>query len=158
MLIQSCSQPGKMELDLELQMKKKMMFLFFVTILIVTFAVSISSAVSAQTSNLTSIQQAITPTPAGEISVPGFTIQIIAPGANPLINKPDTSNRVAGVLLGLWHGIIAPITLIVSFVNPSVQMYEVHNDGSPYSLGFLVGVAIVFILLGVAGVSRRRRK
>jgi len=155
MLIQSCLQPGKMELELE--MKKKIMFLVFVTIMIVTFAVSNSSAVSAQTRYPASIQQAITPTPAGEINVPAFTIEIIAPGANPLINQPDTSNRVAGVLLGLWHGIIAPITLIVSFINPSVQMVEVHNDGSPYNLGFLVGVAIVFLILGVVGVSRRRR-
>ncbi len=35
-------------------------------------------------------------------------------------------------------------------------MYEVHNIGSLYNLGFLLGVAIVFILLGALVGSRRR--
>jgi hypothetical protein len=35
-------------------------------------------------------------------------------------------------------------------------MYEVHNDGSQYNLGFLIGVALVFLILGIIGGSRRR--
>jgi hypothetical protein len=34
-------------------------------------------------------------------------------------------------------------------------MYEVHNDGNQYNLGFLIGVAIVFIILGALVGSRR---
>ena len=49
---------------------------------------------------------------------------------------------------GVWHGIISPITLILSFLNPSVQMYEVHNDGAPYNLGFLLGIVILVAVLG----------
>jgi hypothetical protein len=30
-------------------------------------------------------------------------------------------------------------------------MYEVHNNGKEYNLGYLLGVAIVFLLLGVLG-------
>ena len=60
----------------------------------------------------------------------------------------------AGVLQGLWHGLIAPVTLIMSFFNENVQMYEVHNDGKEYNLGFLLGVALVFLILGFSG--RRR--
>ena len=33
----------------------------------------------------------------------------------------------AGFWLGLWHGLIAPITFLVSLFNHSVGIYEVHN-------------------------------
>ena len=97
-----------------------------------------------------------TPAPSGQINVPGVTIQVSAPGPNPMVNTADANGRVAGILLGLWHGIISPVTLVLSFVNQGVQMYEVHNDGGQYNLGYLLGVAIVFVILGVAARSRRR--
>jgi hypothetical protein len=99
---------------------------------------------------------ASTPAPSEQIDIPGFSIKINAPGPNPLVNTPGTRGTVAGTLIGIWHGIISPVTLIMSFINPSVQMYEVHNDGSQYNLGFLVGVALVFLILGIIGGSRRR--
>jgi len=97
-----------------------------------------------------------TPAPSGQINVPGVTIQVSAPGPNPMVNTADANGRVAGILLGLWHGIISPVTLVLSFVNQGVQMYEVHNDGGQYNLGYLLGVAIVFVLLGATARSRRR--
>jgi len=100
--------------------------------------------------------QAGTPAPGGQIDVPGFKIHFYTPGPNPLLNTADETNRVAGVLQGLWHGIISPITLVMSLLNPNVQMYEVHNDGGQYNLGFLLGVAILFIILGVFAGRRRR--
>ena len=87
---------------------------------------------------------------------PGTGIQINTPGPNSLVNTPGPKGTVAGTLIGIWHGIISPVTLIMSFINPNVQMYEVHNDGSQYNLGFLVGVALVFLILGIIGGSRRR--
>jgi hypothetical protein len=96
-----------------------------------------------------------TPAPNGQINVPGVSIQITAPGPNLLVNTADAHGRVAGILLGIWHGVISPITLVMSFINPNVQMYEVHNDGSQYNLGFLIGVAIVFLVLGAIAFSRR---
>jgi len=103
-----------------------------------------------------------TPVPNGQIDVPpvniqvpGVSIQIILPGANPLVNKADARGRISSILVGIWHGIISPVTLIISFINPTVQMYEVHNDGSPYNLGFLIGVALVFLILGIIGGRRR---
>ena len=89
-----------------------------------------------------------------EVNTPDASIQLNTPGVNPLANQAAENGRVAGVLQGLWHGIIAPVTLIMSFFNENVQMYEVHNDGKEYNLGFLLGVAIVFLLLGFSG--RRR--
>jgi hypothetical protein len=88
----------------------------------------------------------------GEIELPGARINIFAPGPNPMMNRPGVRGAVAGILLGLWHGIISPITLILSFLNPAVQMYEVHNDGAPYNLGFFLGLVI---LVGGLGFLRR---
>ena len=96
------------------------------------------------------------PGTATQINIPGVSIQINTPGPNPMINTADTNGKVAGFLPAIWHGIISPVTEILSFVNPAIQMYEVHNDGSQYNLGFLLGVAIVFMLLGVLVGSRRR--
>jgi hypothetical protein len=47
------------------------------------------------------------------------------------------------------------VTLVISFFNKDVQMYEVHNIGNLYNLGFFLGVAIVFIFLGLIFGSRR---
>lgn len=88
------------------------------------------------------------PANGGEIDLPGARVNIFAPGPNPMMNRPGAAGAVAGILLGIWHGIISPITLILSFFNSSVQMYEVHNDGAPYNLGFLLGIVILVALLG----------
>lgn len=128
------------------------------TVILITVLVSVPGTVIAQSSSAAPKLQVATPTPNGQINVPAFSIQIFAPGPNPQANTPDAYNRVAGILMGIWHGIISPITLLVSFIDSHVQMYEVHNDGGLYNLGFLVGVAIVFLLLGVTVGSRRWRK
>lgn len=97
-----------------------------------------------------------TPTPSGQINVPAFKLEVSVPGSNPLVNKVDANNRVAGILQGIWHGIISPVILVLSFINPNMQMYEVHNNGSQYNFGFLIGVAIVFLLLGITAGRRYR--
>lgn len=86
-----------------------------------------------------------------EVTTPETNIQLTTPGANPLVNEPAENGAVAGVVQGLWHGIIAPVTLVMSFFNEAVQMYEVHNNGREYNLGFLLGVALVFLILGFSG-------
>lgn len=92
------------------------------------------------------------PVSGGTIDLPGARVNIYAPGPNPFANRPGPAGTVAGILLGLWHGIISPITLILSFLNHNVQMYEVHNDGAPYNLGFFLGIAL---LVGGLGFLRR---
>jgi hypothetical protein len=86
-----------------------------------------------------------------EVNVPATTFTLTTPGVNPEVNKPDAAGRLAGAAQGLWHGLIAPVTAIGAFFNPSMQMYEVHNNGREYNLGFLVGVALIFLILGVIG-------
>ena len=90
-----------------------------------------------------------------QVNSPDSTIQLSAPGTNPLVNQPDANGRVARAVAGLWHGIIAPVTLVISFFNSDVQMYEVHNAGSEYDLGFLLGLAIVIAVLGLLVRTRR---
>jgi hypothetical protein len=81
-------------------------------------------------------------------------IQFTMPGANPELNQPAESGRVAGFGTGLWHGLISLVTLVLSFMNPDIQMYEVHNNGPLYNLGFLVGAILVFGFLGFSGGRR----
>src|SRR4030095_16052493 len=87
--------------------------------------------------------------PTVQVTTPSSTMQLAAPGANPLINQPDAQGRVARAVAGLWHGIIAPISLILSFFNSDVQMYEVHNAGAEYNFGFLLGIAFDFALINL---------
>jgi hypothetical protein len=100
-----------------------------------------------------------TPAP-GEIHIPSTNIQVNAPGPNPLENKPDTNGQTAGALIGIWHGFISPVTLILSFMNKDVQMYEVHNNGNAYNFGFFLGIVILMAItsavLGSRRFSRRR--
>ena len=90
-----------------------------------------------------------------EVTTPDSTVRLTTPGPNPEVNQPDEDGRVAGIIDGLWHGIISPIMLVGSFFNPAMQIYEVHNNGLEYNIGYLVGVAFVFLLLGIFGGRRR---
>lgn len=136
-------------------MKKTLSVILITAILVIVLA-GCTPGTGIQINTPGSSSTASTPAPGEQIDVPGFSIKINAPGPNPLVNTPGIKGAVAGTLIGIWHGIISPVTLIMSFINPNVQMYEVHNDGSQYNLGFLVGVALVFLILGLIGGSRRR--
>jgi hypothetical protein len=136
-------------------MKKNLFILVLVVGMIFTISGCVPNTI-AQVNTPAANTKAGTPTPNNQIIIPGVSIQISVPGPNPLLNKTDARNQISGILLGIWHGVISPITLIVSFVNPNVQMYEVHNDGGPYNLGFLFGIAIIFLILGLSAGSRRR--
>jgi len=78
-----------------------------------------------------------------------------APGPNELVIT--NTGKAAGFWLGLWQGIIAPVTFVISLFNRNVQMYEVHNTGAWYNLGFLLGMSIV-LGGGTRGAWPRRSK
>jgi hypothetical protein len=65
-----------------------------------------------------------------------------AAGPNALEGRANESDRVAGFWRGLWHGIIAPITFVVSLFSKSVGIYEVYNNGAWYNFGFMLGIAM----------------
>jgi hypothetical protein len=90
-----------------------------------------------------------------EVTTPESTVRLSTPGVNPERNQPDEQGQVAGLVSGLWQGIIAPVMLIGSFFNPTMEIYEVHNNGTEYNIGYLIGVAFVFLLLGLIGGRRR---
>ena len=79
-------------------------------------------------------------------------------GPNPQADTPDKQGQVAGVWLGLWHGLIAPVTLVISLFDKNVQMYDVHNNGNWYNFGFLLGMAVFFGAGSGGLVSRRWRR
>ena len=134
----------------------KMKLLIFVSMaVIIVLVVGCSPGSIIQINTPVPNTQAATPAPNGQINVPGLSIQVYAPGPNPTVNTPDTHGRIAGIWLGIWHGFISPVTLVLSFFNKNVQMYEVHNDGNMYNLGFFLGVAIVFVLVGLLVGSKR---
>ncbi len=71
-------------------------------------------------------------------------------GPNTMVNTPTEEGTVAGFWLGLWHGIIAPVTFVISLFSDTVHVYEVHNNGNWYNFGFLLGIVSVW-----GGAGRR---
>lgn len=44
-----------------------------------------------------------------------------------------------GFWYGLWHGLILPISWIVSLFDSDVAIYAIYNNGGWYDFGFLMG-------------------
>src|SRR3989338_742682 len=59
----------------------------------------------------------------------------------------------AGFFTGIWHGWIAPASLIVGIFDNSVRIYETNNTGWWYDAGFYIAV-----IAGFGGVALSRRK
>lgn len=47
-----------------------------------------------------------------------------------------------GFFIGIWHGLLAPYSLIARWFDSDIVMYAVPNAGWFYDLGFLLGVAV----------------
>jgi hypothetical protein len=79
-----------------------------------------------------------------------------APGPNDLEKTPGVKGRVAGFWLGLWHGLISPLTFVISIFTKNVRFYEVHNNGGWYNLGFVLGAGL-FLSGGILGKKKKWR-
>lgn len=79
-----------------------------------------------------------------------------APGPNSLERTPGPEGKVAGFWLGLWHGLISPITFVVSLFSKGVRLYEVHNNGGWYNFGFVIGAGL-FLSGGILGKKKKWR-
>jgi hypothetical protein len=75
-----------------------------------------------------------------------------APGPNIVKATPGAKASVAGFWLGLWQGFIAPFVFVISLFKSDLNIYEVHNNGAWYNLGYLFGLACFF------GGSRNRAR
>ncbi|MCX6553450.1 MAG: hypothetical protein NTZ12_00320 [Candidatus Aminicenantes bacterium] len=78
-----------------------------------------------------------------------------APGPNRLVRTPNADGRVAGFWLGVWHGLIAPVTFIVSIFSGKVGIYDVHNSGGWYNFGFVLGAGL-FLSGGILGRKKKK--
>jgi hypothetical protein len=83
-----------------------------------------------------------------------------AAGPNPEVGVAAEGGGVAGFLPGLWHGIISPVTFLISLFTEEVSVYEVHNDGNWYDFGFVLGAGILFGggFLGIGRSGGKHRK
>ncbi len=79
---------------------------------------------------------------ANVLAVGGPNSKYRLPGASP-----------AGFLAALWHGLICPITFIVSLFRPGVRIYEQNNNGGWYDFGFVIGISGAFGGSGSAGTA-----
>ena len=77
-----------------------------------------------------------------------------APDANPVVGAGEDP---AGFWMGLWHGIIFPITFVISLFSDDVSVYEVLNRGNWYDFGFILGV-MMSLGGGGAGAGTKRRR
>jgi hypothetical protein len=78
------------------------------------------------------------------------------PGPNKLEKTPDSEGKTAGFLKGIWHGLLAPITFIISIFSSKVRFYEVHNTGSWYNFGFVLGAGL-FLSGGILGHKKSKK-
>ena len=61
----------------------------------------------------------------------------------------------AGFFSGVWHGWIAPVSLIVGLFKDGTRIYEPYNTGWWYDFGFYIAVIAGF---GGIALSRKRKK
>jgi hypothetical protein len=55
-----------------------------------------------------------------------------------------SQDNPAGFWYGLWHGVIAVISLIIHIFNENVAVYEINNTGGWYDFGFLLGIICIW--------------
>jgi hypothetical protein len=78
-----------------------------------------------------------------------------APGPNDLEKTANQQGKVAGFWKGIWHGLISPITFIISIFSKNVRFYEVHNSGFWYNFGFVIGAGL-FMSGGILGKKKSK--
>jgi hypothetical protein len=93
----------------------------------------------------------------GCVLLAALVLSSCAPGPNTVQKTADEQGRIAGFWRGLWHGLISPITFIISVFSRKVNIYEVHNSGSWYNFGFVIGAGL-FLQGGIFGSRRARKK
>jgi len=87
------------------------------------------------------------------VAIGGLLLAGCAAGPNTVANSGPA---VAGFWSGLWHGMICVITLIISIFRGDVSIYEIHNTGFGYNIGFLIGASVVLGGGGATAAKRRR--
>lgn len=81
-----------------------------------------------------------------------FLMVILLTSCIPGDGKATIENP-AGFFSGIWHGWLAPLSLIISIFKDHINIYEVHNTGFWYDLGYYMA-----IISGFGGLSLARKK
>ncbi len=76
-----------------------------------------------------------------------FTLSGCFPGGGTY-----SSQEPAGFFTGIWHGWIAPVSLIVGLFKDGVRIYEPNNTGWWYDFGFYIAV-----IAGFGGIALSRK-
>ena len=84
-----------------------------------------------------------------------FLLAGCMPGPNTSEDVANAGTTLAGFWFGLWHGVISPVTFVISLFSNKVNLYEIHNNGGFYNLGFILGIMITF---GGSGKATSRGK
>ena len=79
-----------------------------------------------------------------------FLVTGCAPGGGS-----STPEDPSGFFSGIWHGWIAPISLIWGLFNSTIRVYEPINTGWWYDFGFYIAIVGGF---GGFSVVRKRSK
>jgi hypothetical protein len=79
-------------------------------------------------------------------------VMLLVSGCVPGDGKANPENK-AGFFWGIWHGWVAPVSLIISLFNRAIRIYEVHNSGWWYDLGYYMAV-----ISGFGGLALFRKK
>jgi len=86
-----------------------------------------------------------------------FALLILMAGcANKEIVTNCLSGHTYGFWGGLWHGIIAPVDLILMLFRDDFTVFAQNNNGAWYAFGFLIGSG-GWGFLGSKGASRKRK-
>lgn len=64
-----------------------------------------------------------------------------------------TTQKPAGFFSGIWHGWVAPISLLIGLFDKNIHIYESVNRGWLYDFGFYMA-----IISGFGGLSLARKK
>jgi regulator of protease activity HflC (stomatin/prohibitin superfamily) len=80
-----------------------------------------------------------------------------APGPNDAEKTAGRDGKIAGFWSGLWHGLISPVTFIISIFTKNVRFYEIHNNGTWYNLGFVIGAGL-FLSGGILGRKKSKNR
>ena len=67
-------------------------------------------------------------------------------GPNTAVDTMSPSGGIAGFWSGIFHGAFITFTFVISLFSESVSIYEVHNNGTWYNFGFLLGIILNFVI------------
>ncbi len=85
-----------------------------------------------------------------------LAIILLLSGCAEVVEVEFTENvKTYGFFYGLWHGLIAPISFIISLFSNNVAMYAVNNNGGWYNFGFLLGASVS--IGGSCKASKRKK-